>query len=63
MPFLMYYEMTGTPVEKLMTIMVAPKMEIVMSMKKETKVTILKALTKYVKEFVNHKLGEYGERS
>ena len=58
----MYYEMTGTPVEKLVTIMVAENGDCHVY-EKRNKGDYIKLLTKYVKEFVNHKLGEYGERS
>jgi len=57
----MYYEMTGKIVEKIVTIMVAENGECVVY-EKRNKADYIKLLTKYIKEFVTHKLGEYGER-
>jgi genome maintenance exonuclease 1 len=58
----MYYEMTGHVVKKIVTIMVAENGECVVY-EKTNKGDYIKLLTKYIKEFVTHKLGEYGERS
>lgn len=57
----MYYEMTGIPVSKIVTIMAAENGECVVY-EKRNKSDYIKLLTKYIKEFVTHKLGEYGER-
>lgn len=57
----MYYEMTGIPVAKLVTIMVAENGECVVY-EKRNKSDYIKLLAKYIKEFVTNKLGEYGER-
>ena len=58
----MYYEMTGTPVKKIVTIMATENGECVVY-EKRNKGEYIKLLTKYIKEFVTYKLGEYGERS
>ena len=58
----MYYDMTGTIVKKLVTIMACENGECVVYVKRN-KGDYIKLLTKYIKEFVNNKLGEYGERS
>ena len=58
----MYYEMTGTPVKKIVTLMVADNGDVKVY-EKTNKSDYIKLLTKYIKEFVTHKLGEYGERS
>ena len=58
----MYYEMTGEIVKKIVTIMVAENGECVVY-EKTNKSDYIKLLTRYIKEFVTHKLGEYGERS
>ena len=58
----MYYEMTGTPVKKIVTLMVADNGDVKVY-EKRNKGEYIKLLTKYIKEFVTHKLGEYGERS
>ena len=55
----MYYEMTGTPVKKLITIMVAENGECVVY-EKRNKGEYIKLLTRYIKKFVDHKTGEYG---
>jgi len=57
----MYYEMTGIAVKKLVTIMAAENGECHVY-EKTNKSDYIKLLTKYIKEFVTHKLGEYGER-
>jgi len=58
----MYYEMTGTVVEKIVTLMVCENGDVKVY-EKTNKRDYIKLLTKYIKEFVTHKLGEYGERS
>ena len=58
----MYYEMTGTPVKKIVTLMVADNGDVKVY-EKRNKGEYIKLLTKYIKEFVTHKLREYGERS
>ena len=55
----MYYEMTGEIVKKIVTIMVAENGDCVVYEKKN-KGDYIKLLTRYIKEFVTHKLGEYG---
>ena len=57
----MYYEMTGTAVEKIVTLMVADNGDVKVY-EKRNKGEYIKLLTKYIKEFVTHKLREYGER-
>ena len=57
----MYYEMTGTVVEKIVTLMVAENGDVHVY-EKRNKGEYIKLLTKYIKEFVTHKLSEYGER-
>ena len=57
----MYYEMTGISVKKIVTLMVADN-GAVKVYEKRNKGEYIKLLTKYIKEFVTHKLGEYGER-
>ena len=58
----MYFEMTGIAVEKIVTLMVADNGDVKVY-EKTNKRDYIKLLTKYIKEFVTHKLGEYGERS
>ena len=58
----MYYEMTGISVKKIVTLMVADNGNVKVY-EKRNKGEYIKLLTKYIKEFVTHKLGEYGERS
>ena len=58
----MYYEMTGTVVEKIVTLMVCENGDVKVY-EKTNKRDYIKLLTKYIKEFVTHKLGEYGEGS
>ena len=50
----MYYEMTGTPVKKLITIMVAENGECVVY-EKRNKGHYIKLLTEYIRKFVNYK--------
>ena len=57
----MYYEMTGISVKKIVTLMVADNGNVKVY-EKRNKGEYIKLLTKYIKEFVTHKLGEYGER-
>ena len=57
----MYYEMTGISVKKIVTLMVADNGDVKVY-EKRNKGEYIKLLTKYIKEFVTHKLGEYGER-
>ena len=56
----MYYEMTGISVKKIVTLMVADNGDVKVY-EKTNKSDYIKLLTKYIKEFVTHKLGEYGE--
>ena len=58
----MYFEMTGISVKKIVTLMVADNGDVKVY-EKRNKGEYIKLLTKYIKEFVTHKLGEYGERS
>ena len=58
----MYYEMTGISVKKIVTLMVADNGDVKVY-EKTNKSDYIKLLTKYIKEFVTHKLGEYGEGS
>ena len=58
----MYFEMTGISVKKIVTLMVADNGDVKVY-EKTNKSDYIKLLTKYIKEFVTHKLGEYGERS
>ena len=51
----MYYEMTGIPVEKLITIMVTPDGEYHV-FDKRNKGDYIKLLVRYIKEFVTFKL-------
>ena len=55
----MYYEMTGIPVTKLITIMVAENGDCKVY-EKRNKGEYIKLLTRYIKKFVDHKTGEYG---
>ena len=55
----MYYEMTGIPVKKLITIMVAENGECVVYEKRD-KGEYIKLLTRYIKKFVDYKTGEHG---
>ena len=56
----MYYEMTGISVKKIVTLMVADNGDVKVY-EKTNKSDYIKLLTKYIKEFVTQKLGEYGE--
>ncbi len=56
----MYFEMTGIPVKKLITIMVSENGECVVY-EKRNKGHYIKLLTKYIEKFVNYKTGNYGE--
>ena len=58
----MYYEMTGIPVKKLVTIMVAENGECVVY-EKTNKGHYIKLLTQYIRKYVEHKTGAYGESS
>ena len=58
----MYFEMTGIAVDKIVTLMVADNGDVHVY-EKRNKGDYIKLLTKYIKEFVTHKLGEYGEGS
>jgi genome maintenance exonuclease 1 len=58
----MYYEMTGIPVKKLITIMVADNGECFVY-EKRNKDHYIKLLTKYIREFVTHKTGTYAEHN
>ena len=51
----MYYEMTGIPVKKLITLMVTPGGEVKVFDKRD-KDEYIKLLVRYIKEFVNHNL-------
>ena len=57
----MFYEMSGTAVDKIVTLMVADNGDVKVY-EKRNKGEYIKLLTKYIKEFVTHKLSEYGER-
>ena len=54
----MYFEMTGIPVKKLITIMVAENGECKVY-EKRNKDHYIKLLTRYIKKFVDYKTGEY----
>jgi genome maintenance exonuclease 1 len=58
----MYFEMTGIPVKKLITIMVAENGECFVY-EKTNKGYYIKLLTEYIKKFVEFKTGEHGEPS
>ena len=58
----MYYEMTGIPVTKLITIMVAENGDCKVY-EKRNKGEYIKLLTRYIRKFVDYKTGEYGESS
>ena len=51
-----YYEMTGIPIKKLITLMVNPGGE-VQVFDKRNKGDYIKLLVRYIKEFVHHKIG------
>ena len=56
----MYFELTGIPVKKLITIMVTPA-GVVKIFDKRDKMYYIKLLTGYIKEFVSDKLKTYGK--
>ena len=56
----MYFEMTGIPVKKLITIMVTPD-GVVKIFDKRDKMYYIKLLTQYIKQFVSDKLELYGK--
>lgn len=56
----MYYELTGIPVKKLITIMVTPDGEVKVFDKRD-KMYYIKLLTNYIKEFITDKLESYGK--
>ena len=55
-----YYEMTGIPVKKLITLMVTPGGEVKV-FDKRNKGDYIKMLVRYIKEFVHHNIGSDGE--
>ena len=55
----MYYEMTGIPVKKLITIMVAENGDCKVY-EQRNKGEYIRLLTKYIKKFVDYKTGEHG---
>jgi genome maintenance exonuclease 1 len=56
-----YYELTGIPVKKLITLMVTPEGEVKVFDKRD-KDSYIKLLVRYIKKFVSHNLGsENGE--
>ena len=55
-----YYELTGIPVKKLITIMVTPGGEVKV-FDKRNKGDYIKLLVRYIKEFVSHNIGQHGE--
>ena len=55
-----YYEMTGIPVKKLITLMVTPGGEVKV-FDKRNKGDYIKMLVRYIKEFVHHNTGSDGE--
>ena len=52
-----YYELTGIPVKKLITIMVTPGGDVKV-FDKRNKGDYIKLLVRYIKEFVSHNTGE-----
>jgi len=54
-----YYELTGIPVKKLITIMVTPDGEVEV-FDKRNKGDYIKLLVRYIKEFVSHNIGHNG---
>jgi genome maintenance exonuclease 1 len=56
----MYFELTGIPVKKLITIMVTPDGEVKVFDKRE-KMYYIKLLTNYIKQFISDKLESYGK--
>lgn len=55
-----YYEMTGIPVKKLITLMVTPGGEVKVFDKRD-KSDYIKLLVRYIKEFVSNNTGQNGE--
>jgi genome maintenance exonuclease 1 len=55
-----YYELTGIPIKKLITLMVTPSGEIEV-FDKRNKGDYIKLLVRYIKEFVQHNTGSNGE--
>ena len=51
----MYYELTGIPVKKLITLMVTPGGEVKV-FDKRNKDEYIKLLVRYIKEFVTHSI-------
>ncbi len=56
----MYYEMTGTPVKKIVTLMVADNGDVKVY-EKRNKGEYIKLLTKYIRKFVDYKTGAHGK--
>ena len=56
----MYFEMTGIPVKKLITIMVTENGDCVVY-EKRNKGKYIKLLTKYIRKFVDYKTGTHGK--
>ena len=54
-----YYELTGIPVKKLITIMVTPSGDVEVFDKRD-KGEYIKLLVRYIKEFVSHNIGHNG---
>jgi genome maintenance exonuclease 1 len=52
-----YYELTGIPVKKLITLMVTPEGEVKVFDKRD-KDSYIKLLVRYIKKFVSHNLGQ-----
>ena len=55
-----YYELTGIPIKKLITLMVTPGGEVKV-FDKRNKGDYIKLLVRYIKEFVSHNTGQNGE--
>jgi len=55
-----YYELTGIPIKKLITLMVTPGGEVKV-FDKRNKGDYIKLLVRYIKEFVHHNTGSDGE--
>ena len=55
-----YYELTGIPIKKLITLMVTPGGEVKV-FDKRNKGDYIKLLVRYIKEFVSHNTGHHGE--
>ena len=57
----MFYELTGIAVDKLVILMSCENGEVeVYEIKGEDKLPYIKLLLKYIRNFVEHKLTEYG---